>query len=41
MTFTESNTVRQMILAATAKLGGKQTSIVRKDAPPYGVRIAQ
>jgi hypothetical protein len=36
MAFTESKTVEQMILDATAKLGGKQASIVREDTPPYG-----
>ena len=31
MTFTESNTVEQMILDASAKLGGKPAAIVRED----------
>ena len=35
MTFTESNTVEQMIPDAAAKLGGKLVSMVREDAPPY------
>jgi type I restriction enzyme, R subunit len=34
--FTESNTVEQMILDAVTKLGGKQPSMVREDAPHYG-----
>jgi len=33
--FTESNTVEQMILNATAKLGSKPVSMVREDAPLY------
>ena len=32
--FTESNTVEQMILDAVTKLGDKQASRVREDAPP-------
>ena len=36
MTFTKSNTVEQMILDAAAHPGGKQASLVREDAPPYG-----
>ncbi len=34
MTFTDSNTVEQMILDA-AKFSGRQVSMVREDAPPY------
>ena len=33
MTFTESNTVEQMIFDAAAKLGGKPVSIVCDDVP--------
>jgi type I restriction enzyme R subunit len=33
--FTESNTVEQMVLDAVTKLGGKQASRAREDAPPY------
>ncbi|MBI3301878.1 MAG: hypothetical protein HYZ72_07345 [Deltaproteobacteria bacterium] len=33
MTFTESNTVEQMILDAVAKLGSKPASMVRDDVP--------
>jgi hypothetical protein len=36
MTFTEANTVEQMILDAAAKIGDKQASMVREDAPPLG-----
>jgi hypothetical protein len=35
MTFTEYNTVEQMILDAVAKLGGKQASMIREHARPY------
>ena len=36
MTFTESNIIEQTILDAAAKLDGKQASMMREDAPPYG-----
>jgi hypothetical protein len=36
MTFTESNTVEQMILDVAVKFGGKQAAMVREDALPYG-----
>lgn len=36
MSFTESNTVEQMILDIVAKRGGTEPWIVREDAPGYG-----
>jgi type I restriction enzyme R subunit len=36
MTFTEANTVEQMILDAVTKLGGKQTAMLREDLPGWG-----
>lgn len=36
MTFTESNTVEQMILDAVTKLGSQRTSIMFKESLPYG-----
>ena len=36
MSFTEFNTVKQMILAAITQLGSTPASLVREEAPPYG-----
>ncbi|MCX5810231.1 MAG: type I restriction endonuclease subunit R [Proteobacteria bacterium] len=36
MTFTEFNTVEQMILDAVTKMGGKQETMLREDSPRYG-----
>ena len=36
MTFTEFNTVEQMILNAVTKMGGKQETMLREDSPRYG-----
>ena len=36
MTFTESNTVEQMILDAATKLGGPQAFMLREDSPVWG-----
>jgi hypothetical protein len=35
MNVTEPNTIKQMILHAVAKLGGKHASLVREDATPH------
>jgi hypothetical protein len=39
MTFTESNTVEQMILDAVAKHGRAGPSVLSEDAPSYGRTI--
>jgi hypothetical protein len=36
MTFTESGTVKQMILDAVAQLSSKQASMVYEETPSYG-----